>query len=121
MVSGTCSLLLVILLMIWPVDELAFSPAIKDVLAPSTPGTQLHGVALSVSTFLREFLHSDREFSLLLLLLLLLLYRPTLSTTFGFLRLLHQKRTAKMMSKRRQAERFPGADRNTVWMWWLRQ
>jgi hypothetical protein len=38
MVLGTCLLLLAILLMIWPVGELAVSPAIKDLLTPGTLG-----------------------------------------------------------------------------------
>jgi hypothetical protein len=39
----TCLRLLAILLMIWPVGELAVSPAIKDLLAPGTRGKQLRG------------------------------------------------------------------------------
>jgi hypothetical protein len=34
----SCLLLLAILLVIWPVGELAVSPAIKDLLAPGTRG-----------------------------------------------------------------------------------
>jgi hypothetical protein len=41
MILGTCLLLLAILLMIWPVVELAVSPAIKDLLAPGTLAKQL--------------------------------------------------------------------------------
>jgi hypothetical protein len=37
----SCLLLLAILLMIWPVGELAVSPAINDLLAPGTLGKQL--------------------------------------------------------------------------------
>jgi hypothetical protein len=41
MILGTCLLLLAILHLIWPVSDLAVSPAIKDLLAPGTLGKQL--------------------------------------------------------------------------------